>query len=116
MLLKERYKHLVNVRYARFGIGFTALISRDTCFFEPYFRSVRRRRDQVLFDTFELQFRLTADSHIRTLLQETFDFHWKHSDPAEDLKALEKKWQTVRRHVFQVWRGSLDGSATVPSR
>jgi hypothetical protein len=100
--LKNRYGRLVEARIARFGIGSTMLITQDVAFFEPYFRSMRRRRQEVLFDTFEFEF-LMNSPHIRTLIHETFDFHWRNSNAVEDMKTLEERWRAARKIVFRTW-------------
>lgn len=102
--LYEEFGDLIELRVARFGIGATALITEDSCFYEPYFRAQRRRRERLLFDTFELQFKSTS-VHIKTLLEETFDFHWGNSDSAQRLPDLERQCAILMEKVFQMWHG-----------
>jgi phosphotransferase family enzyme len=102
-MLRDNFGPLVDVRVARFGLGATILMTDEDYFYEPYFRTVRKRRQELLFDSFEMQFR-SGSLHARTLLQETFEFHWEQSEALMDQTSMETRWSQVRSAVFQVWR------------
>jgi Phosphotransferase enzyme family len=107
-ILREEYKSLVEVRFARFGIGATVLLSEQAYFFEPYFHASRSRRERVLFDTFELQFE-PGGLHMKRLLDETFSFHWNNADAITDVSQLEERCRRARTTVFDAWQGTGSG-------
>ena len=78
--LQQKAHDRLKVRVARYGLGSTILMTDDVVFFEPYFRSDRLRRYKLRFDTFELRFE-PGTEHVRNLLDEHFDFHWKTATP-----------------------------------
>lgn len=102
--LREEYRELIELRMAFFGISATLLLTDDMYFYEPYFRDARRRRERLIFDTFEMQFRPTG-LHSKTLLEETFSFHWGYSEPVPTDGEGEDRWQALREQVFRMWRG-----------
>jgi hypothetical protein len=95
------------VRVARYGIAATLLITDDEIFFEPYFRSDRRRRHQRMFETFELRFS-AVNGHIRELLNEHFNFYWENSDPVEEFIAARDRYRSLMREVRSIWGQSGD--------
>ena len=104
--LRSRSHGNVEVRIARYGIGATLLIAEEVIFFEPYFRSDRRRRHQRMFDTFELRFD-AANSHVHNLLDEHFAFYWANSDPIEGFLAARERYKAVVQQVRSMW-GQVD--------
>lgn len=102
-VLRDSFGALVEVRVARFGIGATMLITDEDYFYEPYFRTLRNRRHELLFDSFEMQFRATS-LHVRTLVRETFEFHWEQSDELADLATMESRWANLRSEIFKMWK------------
>lgn len=109
-LLREQFGPLVELRLARFGLAATILLTDSALFYEPYFRARRVRRQQVLFDSFELQFDTTG-LHARTLLEETFEFYWRNSDDLESQRPREPDLHALRRQFLSLWdRSRSDGS------
>lgn len=109
-LLREQFGPLVELRLARFGLAATILLTDSALFYEPYFRARRVRRQQVLFDSFELQFDTTG-LHARTLLEETFEFYWRNSDDLESQRPREPDLDALRRQFLSLWdRSRSDGS------
>ncbi|MFG3437780.1 phosphotransferase family protein [Nonomuraea sp. NPDC047897] len=109
-MLREQFGSLIELRLARFGLIATILLAEGALFFEPYFRARRVRRQQVLFDSFELQFD-TGGLHARTLLEETFDFYWRNSDDLESQVARDPDMTALRQHFLKLWNRSRDDDA-----
>lgn len=102
--LREEFGSLIEVRFCRFGVGATILITNDTLFYEPYFRTPRMRRQRLLFDSFEFQFS-GSSLHSRSLLEDTFNFHWKNSDGVEDGTERAESYAALRKAFLALWRG-----------
>ncbi|MFD9407956.1 phosphotransferase [Streptomyces sp. NPDC059989] len=101
--LREEFGSLIEVRLCRFGVGATILLTDQAAFFEPYFRTRRTKRETLLFDSFELQFD-SSGLHSATLLQETFDFHWRNSDHIDDVAARPAGYEALRSAFLNLWR------------
>lgn len=102
--LREEFGSLIEVRLCRFGIGATILMTNDTLFYEPYFRSPRMRRQRLLFDSFEFQFS-GSSLHSRSLLEDTFNFHWQSSDSIEDGEQRPELYAALRKAFLALWHG-----------
>jgi Phosphotransferase enzyme family len=100
--LRSQSKDKIEVRIARYGITATLLITEDEIFFEPYFRSDRRRRHQRMFETFELRFS-AADGHMHDLLEEHFKFYWSASDSVEDFIAVRDRYRLLMLEIRSMW-------------
>jgi hypothetical protein len=100
--LRTQSKDSIEVRIARYGITTTLLITEDEIFFEPYFRSDRRRRHQRMFETFELRFS-AIDGHIRDLLDEHFKFYWSSSDSVDDFIAVRDRYRMLMQELRSMW-------------
>jgi hypothetical protein len=101
-LLRQEFGPLIELRLCRFAVGATVLITEDTSFYEPYFRTPRIKRQKLLFDSFELQFDASG-LHSRSLIDETFAFHWKHSDPVEDTRTKAERYEKLRDTFLDLW-------------
>ncbi|MFG1825096.1 hypothetical protein ACGFIJ_21640 [Microbispora bryophytorum] len=106
-MLREQFDSLIELRLARFGLAATILLTESALFYEPYFRARRVRRQQVLFDSFELQFDTTG-LHAKTLLEETFAFYWRNSDELESLTSRDRDLEALRRQFLGLWNRSRD--------
>jgi Phosphotransferase enzyme family len=100
--LRSQSKDNVEVRIARYGITTTLLITEDEIFFEPYFRSDRRRRHQRMFETFELRFS-AVDGHVHDLLDEHFKFYWSNSDSVAEFIAVRERYKLLMQELRSVW-------------
>ncbi|WP_369244381.1 phosphotransferase [Streptomyces sp. R41] len=101
--LREEFGSLIEVRLCRFGVGSTILLTDQATFFEPYFRTRRTKREALLFDSFELQFE-SSGLHSTSLLQETFEFHWRNSDHIDDASARPAGYEALRSAFLNLWR------------
>ncbi|GAA4572153.1 aminoglycoside phosphotransferase family protein [Planotetraspora kaengkrachanensis] len=104
-MLHGEFNSLVELRLARFGLGATILLSEGGLFYEPYFRARRDRRQQVLFDSFELQFDISG-LHAKTLLEETFEFYWRNSDDLESLLTRSADYDALKNSFLHLWNRS----------
>lgn len=102
-LLREEFGPLIELRLCRFGVGATVLLTEQTAFYEPYFRTPRTKRQKLLFDSFELQFDASG-LHSRSLIEETFTFHWRHSDPLDAAAARADRYDALRAAFLGLWR------------
>jgi hypothetical protein len=102
-ILREEFGSLVEVRLCRFGVGATILITDETLFYEPYFRTQRIKRQKLLFDTFELQFDPSA-LHSRSLMEDTFAFHWKNSDTIPEMRTRRSHHEVLRKAFLDLWK------------
>jgi uncharacterized protein Usg len=108
--LREEFGSLIELRYSRFGVGATILLTNETAFYEPYFRAPRSRRQKLLFDSFELQFDASG-LHSRSLLEETFNFHWRHADGVDGVESNLQEYQELKNAFVRLWeRGHGNGS------
>ncbi|WP_091053745.1 phosphotransferase [Glycomyces sambucus] len=89
-ILEAEFGTAVELRLARFGLAQTILLTSGSSFLEPYFRYARIERERLLFDSFELELEGTG-THSRSLLEETFSFHWAHSDTCVPVKNTKGK-------------------------
>jgi hypothetical protein len=100
--LREEFGSLIELRYSRFGVGATILLTNETAFYEPYFRAPRTRRQKLLFDSFELQFDASG-LHSRSLLEETFNFHWRHADSVSSVDSNLPEYQSLKSAFVHLW-------------
>ncbi|WP_328583142.1 phosphotransferase [Streptomyces sp. NBC_00370] len=101
-ILHREFGPLIEVRLCRFGVGATVLITDETSFYEPYFRTQRAKRQRLLFDSFELQFD-SSGLHSRSLMEETFAFHWRNSDPVLEAKNRLSGYEALREAFLDLW-------------
>jgi hypothetical protein len=107
--LREEFGSLIELRLSRFGIGATILLTDETTFYEPYFRAPRGRRQKLLFDSFELQFDASG-LHSRSLLEDTFDFHWRNSDSLDTLTENASRFAALKTAFLHLWERSSGAS------
>ncbi|WP_112139924.1 phosphotransferase family protein [Glycomyces dulcitolivorans] len=105
-LLREEFPQRIELRLARFGFDATVLLTSETLFYEPYFRTPRLERERYLFDSFELEFGASG-AHSGRLLDETFDFVWRNSDDVSILDTDADALKRVSRSFADLW--SHDG-------
>lgn len=101
-ILRAEFGSLIEVRLCRFGVGATILMTDDTVFYEPYFRTRRIKRQKLLFDSFELQFD-GSGLHSRSLMEETFAFHWKNSDTIAETRTQLSRYEGLRTAFLDLW-------------
>jgi hypothetical protein len=92
----------IEIRFSRYGIPATVLITDDVIFYEPYFRNDRRNRETRLFDTFELQ--LETDGHARKLIEDDFQFRWDNADTYDVLKNLRPEYEQALASLVSLWK------------
>ncbi|GAA1683428.1 hypothetical protein GCM10009830_33310 [Glycomyces endophyticus] len=102
-LLKKDFPQHIQLRLARFGFDATVLLTSETLFYEPYFRTPRLERERYLFDSFELEFGASG-AHSGRLLDETFDFVWRNSDDVSILDTNKNALKKVSRAFADLWR------------
>ena len=92
----------VEVRFSRYGLPATVLITNDVIFYEPYFRNDRRKRERALFDTFEL--RLEGNTDARKIIEEDFEFRWANADTYTDLQKHRAVYKKYLGSLASLWR------------
>jgi hypothetical protein len=94
----------VEVRFSRYGLPATLLITDDVIFYEPYFRNDRRKRERVLFDTFEL--RLEGNTDARKIIEDDFEFRWNNADTHAELQKHRPLYKKYLGSLASLWRSS----------
>ena len=76
--LSKKYKDKIQIRFTRFEIPSSILLTDDNCFIEPYLPINLEKRYENGMLTFELQ--LSNESYLYQHNKDYFDFLWKISD------------------------------------
>jgi len=92
----------IEMRFTRYGIPATTLITNDIIFFEPYLRTPREQRDLKLFDTFELQLEKIPEE-ARRMFEDNFDFYWRNSDSMDEWETRESSYEEMLKELHNMW-------------
>jgi hypothetical protein len=92
----------IEMRFTRYGIPATILMTNDVIFFEPYLRTPREQRDLQLFDTFELQLE-EISKETSQIFEDNFDFYWTNSDSLEEWEARESSYEEILARLHNIW-------------
>ena len=93
----------IEIKYSRYGLPATILITDKVIFYEPYFRTDRGDRDQMLLDTFEFQFESPPD-RVRKMFVDNFEFYFKNSDSIAEYHNRKKIYREVLQKLNQEWK------------
>lgn len=85
-LLKSKFKKQLKIKFTKFEVGSSILVTDTHCFFEPYINVNLMQRTQADILTFDMQ--VTSKSHITKHFVDYFELMWNLSDEV-DLENIE---------------------------